>query len=158
MAMSVEEMIKNSQCFGVAFDSKVPECKTCDVKTKCEAKCRSASKPLASKPLPTLVAEVEEITTKVTSQPKVANTEKENKPSAQKQEKTVQQPTKKTVKETVTSKSYSSDMPEFKTLSMEQLEEIAVQRGANLADFEKFTAPNIRRMRLTMFLKKTFEV
>ena len=135
--MTIEEMIKQSECFGVAFDAHTPECRTCDVKLKCDAKCRMHA---AIKPTPTIVADVEDITS--------AKTENKVKP---------QEKTKKEVKEIV-SKSYSSDMPEWKKFTLEQLETIAVERGLNLADFDKFKVNNIRRMRLTMALKKTYEV
>ena len=35
---SIEEMIKKSTCFGVAYDGSVRECKICEVKLKCENK------------------------------------------------------------------------------------------------------------------------
>ena len=49
-------------------------------------------------------------------------------------------------------------MPEFKGLSMAQMEQMVIERGGDLADFDKYKAENIRRMRLTMFLKSTYEV
>ena len=153
--MTVEEMIKNSQCFGIAYDAHVPECRTCDVKTKCDAKCRSNWDSIVSRPAPTIVAEVSEITTKPDF--KVIQSNKPAPAPTPKVEKKVKQP-EKTVKAAVTAKNYSKDMPEFKGLTIEQLENMAVKRGANLADFEKFKAVNIRRMRLTMFLKKSYEV
>lgn len=138
--MTVEEMIRNSQCFGVAYDEHVPECKTCDVKMKCDAKCRAAWNVSNSKPAPTIVAEVAEITTKA-----------EPAKSQSKAKKPVKSPTP-------TTKNYSPDMPEFKGITIEELEKMAVERGINLDDFTKFTAPNIRRMRITMALKATYEI
>lgn len=156
--MTVEELIRNSQCFGIAFDGGVPECKTCDVKEKCKAKCTAISQNTTSfsaamRPMPTLVAEVSEITTK--SEPREKPVEVATPKAAPSKPKAKP---KKTVKEAATAKNYSPDMPEFKTFSLEQLEQMAAERGANLDDFKKFTAPNIKRMRLTMFLKKTYEI
>ena len=141
--MTVEEMIRNSQCFGVAFDKHVPECRACDVKLKCEAKCHMVSSIDSMRPTPTLTANVSEIVDGL------AKGEVKAKAKAS---------PKKTVKDTVVTKNYDAKMPEFKSLTVEELEKMAVERGADLADFEKFKAANIRRMRLTMYLKKTYEV
>ena len=152
--MTTEEMIRASQCFGVAFDPTVIECKQCDVHLRCEHKCRMNQIAASSKrPMPTSLAEPEEILELDAPKAKpVADTNK----SAQ----TSSAPAirKKTVKDAVKSKSYSPDMPEFKGLTLTQLEQMVVERGGNLVDFEKYTSDNIRRMRMTMFLKSTYEL
>ena len=151
--MSVEEMIRNSQCFGIAYDDRVPECRACDVKTKCDAKCRSTFNMIVSRPAPTVMAEIAEITANDDDIPKKAKPAKPE-PKPEKPEPEVKKPAKITPK----AKSYSNEMPAFRGLSMEELEKMAVDRGAVLADFDKYIAPNIRRMRLTMFIKKTYEI
>ena len=49
-------------------------------------------------------------------------------------------------------------MPDFKNFSVEELEKMAIERGCDLTGFEKYVVPNIRRMRLTMTIKKTYEL
>ena len=134
MSMTIEEMIKNSECFGIAFDSLTPECRTCDVKHRCEAKYRinNTIKPV------TLVASVEDIV------PSTKSTKSKDE-------------SKKSVKSLV-EKTYREDMPEFRKLNLEQIEKLAVARGLDLTEFEKFKAVSIKRMRLTMALKKTYEI
>ena len=146
MAMTTEEMINASQCFGVAYDSTVPECKQCDVHLRCEQKCRMGRAMIPTRPMPTMLAEPMEVLEpdKPKSQPSAAT------PAAQ--------IPKKTVKEAVKSKNYDPAMPEFKGLTMAQMEKMVVERGGNLEEFDKYKAENIRRMRLTMFLKSTYEV
>ena len=53
---------------------------------------------------------------------------------------------------------YSDDMPDFKKMDMTEIEDLLVKRGGDLSDFEKYTNVNIRKMRLIMALKKTFEI
>lgn len=158
--MSTEEMIRNSQCFGVAFDPTVSECKQCDVHLRCEHKCRMGkiTMPIATmlaNPLELLSypdsppAQPEEVTTKLVTP--------DNAKAKPKTESTNKIP-KKTVKDAIKAKNYDPAMPEFKGLTMQQMEQMVVDRGGNLADFDKYKAENIRRMRLTMYLKKTYEI
>lgn len=151
MAMTTEEMINASQCFGVAYDSTVPECKQCDVHLRCEQKCRMGRAMIPTRPMPTMLAEPMDVLEpdKPKSQPSVAKSAT-TKPT--------KQIPKKTVKEAVKSKNYDPAMPEFKGLTMAQMEKMVVERGGNLEEFDKYKAENIRRMRLTMFLKSTYEV
>ena len=71
-----------------------------------------------------------------------------------KTEKTAKKSAKEKTKDEVT---YNSDMPDFKPMSIEDLVELAKERGLNPADFDKYTHTNIKKMRLTMALKKTYE-
>ena len=135
---TIEEMIKNSSCFGLAYDGTVRECKICEVKLKCESKCRLG----VTKPEQVDVADTSEITEKDTKKtasaakkPAVKAKEAAKKPAVQ----------------------YADDMPDFKSLSMEELESLAGERGIDLAEFQKYSAANIKRMRMTMALKKTYE-
>lgn len=156
MAMTTEEMINASQCFGVAFDPTVRECKQCDVHLRCEQKCRMGRAMMPMRPMSTMLAGpmdvLEPATTSQQSKPTSAS---KPKTSAPVQPST---PIKKTVKDAVKSKNYDPLMPEFKGLTLQQLEKMVVERGGNLVDFEKYKAENIRRMRLTMYLKKTYEI
>lgn len=157
--MSIEEMIISSTCFGVAYDPTVIECKQCDVCLRCEQKCRLAeARGALTRPAPTVIAEPEEILEEQlpsqVSEPEPAPA----KQPANKKTDSPKKPQKKMVKDTVKSKTYSPDMPEFREFTTAQLEQMVVERGGNLADFDKYTVANIRRMRLTMFLKSTYEV
>lgn len=153
MAMTTEEMINASQCFGVAFDPTVSECKQCDVHLRCEQKCRMGRAMIPTRPMSTMLAGPMDVLEPDNPQPKSAPAPKP-KTTLPHQSSTP----KKTVKDAVKSKNYSPDMPEFKGLTLQQMEKMVVERGGNLADFDKYKAENIRRMRLTMFLKKTYEV
>lgn len=131
---TIEEMIKNSSCFGVAFDGSVRECKICEVKLKCESKCRLGA---VSKPEPVDVATADEVTTK------------EKKATAKKSV-----PVKDAAKPKA---QYSDDMPDFKSMSADDIEALAAERGIDMSQFDKYKAANIRRMRVIMALKKTYE-
>lgn len=170
-----EEQISESTCFGIAFDTHATECGVCQAKLRCEAKCRMS---MSAPPAPITLATPEEISTltekKVTPfpnrstnltsdeadkavpfpksqaepDPLVPTLPKDKTPEKKKAKRLVDKPPVQ----------YADDMPDFKTLELSELEKMAVDRGAVLADFDKFKAPNIRRMRLTMFVKKTYEV
>ena len=53
---------------------------------------------------------------------------------------------------------YADDMPDFKAMSVDELCSLIDERGGDSKEFDKYTAENIKRMRLTMALKKTYEV
>lgn len=134
---TIEEMIKNSSCFGVAFDGSVRECKICEVKLKCESKCRLG---VDSKPASVNVATADEVTHSNNKKKKTTN--KKSVP----------------VKEAAKPKAeYADDMPNFKSMSVDEIEQLAEERGIDMSQFEKYKAANIRRMRVTMALKKTYE-
>lgn len=141
MANSIEEMIKNSICFGVAYDPSVKECKICEVKLKCKSKCGCGvddMDELPKKPEATDIADKQEVTfddtKKVTKKPTTVKPEKK----------------KKEVE-------YAEDMPDLKSMSFDEIKDLAVNRGIDLSDFDKYNNDNIKRMRLTMALKKTYE-
>lgn len=146
-----DEMIKSSGCFGLAYDGTVKECNLCEVRVKCEAKCRLGQ---ASKPMNIPVLDPKEVNTIDTVKsadtvPVVTATTKKPK--------TVNKPPRKKEAEKPPIQ-YASDMPEFKNYSVEELENLAKERGCDLTGFEKYIVPNIRRMRLTMAIKKTYEI
>lgn len=153
MAMTTEEMIQASQCFGVAFDPTVSECKQCDVHLRCEQKCRMGRAMVPTRPMSTMLAGPMDVLEPTDNQSKSTSTPKPKTAPAQQSA-----PPKKTVKDAVKSKNYDPAMPEFKGLTLQQLEKMVVERGGDLAEFDKYKAENIRRMRLTMYLKKTYEV
>lgn len=153
--MSTEEMIRNSQCFGIAYDATVPECKQCDVHMRCEQKCRLSRFVNPTRPMPTELADPIEVLEPDTP-PVVAKPPKTTKSKTTTA--STQSPPKKTVKDAVKSKNYDPSMPEFKGLTLKQMEDMVVERGGDLSEFDKYTVDNIRRMRLTMFLKKTYEI
>lgn len=141
---NIEEMILKSTCFGIAFDSSVRECKICEVKTRCENKCRCAasSENPQKKPTSAPIAEEDEVS---------LNDEAMAKSRAKEAKKALKE--KKTV-----SAEYSEEMPDFKPMSVEELEKLLADRGGNIEDFAKYSNPSIKKMRLTMALKKTYEV
>lgn len=161
--MTVEEAIKSSQCFGIAFDPTVKECSQCDVHLRCEQKCRMGRAMIPTRPMPTLLADEMDFNDMV-SDPKPAAKPAPKPSTKPSQASTPSKPTapppapKKTVKDALKAKTYSADMPEFKGLTLQQMEDMVVERGGDLAEFEKYKVENIRRMRLTMFLKKTYEI
>lgn len=132
---TIEEMIKNSSCFGVAFDGSVRECKICEVKLKCESKCRLGGD---SKPASVNVATADEVT------------HSNNKKATNKKSIPVKEAAKPKAE-------YADDMPDFKSMSADEIEQLAEERGIDMSQFEKYKAANIRRMRVTMALKKTYE-
>ena len=143
MANTIEEMIKKSTCFGIAYDGTVRECKICEVKLKCESKCRLGLGETPQKPASVAVADKEEVsmTDEAMEKSKV-------------KEKTVK--AKKTVKEKANSVEYDESMPDFKPMSVGELEKLLAERGGNVSDFDKYVNPAIKKMRLTMALKKTY--
>ena len=62
MATSIEDLIKSSICFGVAYDPSVKECKICEVKLKCKSKCECGVGELPAKPEATDIADKSEVT------------------------------------------------------------------------------------------------
>lgn len=161
---TIEEMIKNSSCFGVAFDGKVRECKICEVRMKCESKCRMGLSSVVSNPSDIIDIEpTEEDKVEVTS----SNTKPEAVELADKDEISMDEDTLEKVqkekakkpakvKKPVAAVEYDESMPEFKPMSIEELEALLVERGGDAAEFEKYTNPSIKKMRLTMALKKTY--
>lgn len=147
MANSIAEMIKNSSCFGLAYDGSVRECKICEVKLKCESKCRMGVSIPTQKPDSVALADKDEVSMTDTAMEKSKVKEKD---------KTAKKPIKDKKKLTVV---YDEDMPDFKSMNVEEMEQLLTERGGNVADFEKYNSNRgIKKMRLTMALKKTYEI
>lgn len=144
---NIEEMIKNSKCFGVAYDGSVKECKICEVKLKCENKCRCGIGETPKKPESVNLADKDEVSMSDAAI---------SKSKAKEADKKAKKPAKKdTAKAEV---KYADDMPDFKSMSIEELCQLLNERGGDASEFNKYSAENIKRMRLTMAIKKTYEV
>lgn len=143
---SIEEMIKSSTCFGLAYSPTVRECKICEVKLKCESKCKMAG--ATSKPATVVMADKDEVSTSDEAVEKSTVKEVEANEAAK------SKPTKKKKAEV----EYSSDMPEFKSMSIDEIEALLAERGGNPSDFDKYTNASIKKMRMVMALKKTYEL
>ena len=146
MASTIEEMIKNSTCFGVAYDGSVKECKICEVRTKCKAKCEGGCGELPKKPDSVNLAEKDEVS---------QSDEAAAKSAAREKDKTAKKPVNPAKKKADVQ--YEEGMPDFKAMSIDELCSLIDKRGGNSKEFDKYTADNIKRMRLTMALKKTYE-
>ena len=136
--MDYTEAIKASRCFGLAYDSSVKECKVCEVCKLCKQKSEGIIP--AKEDLPENTKQVD---TEVKS---------EKRPEPKEQSK----PAKKS-KQSV-GKEYSGEMPDFKPMSLDDIVKLATERGVNVSEYDKYTATNIKRMRLIMAIKATYEV
>lgn len=139
--------IQSSRCFGIAYDKDAKECKMCEVARLCEQRVMGDVRKPTPKAKPTVKTNAAEEGATDTMAP--ANTRPEPKKEAK--------PAKKE-KPKKAEKNYDPEMPDFKSMDIEDLEKLASEREIDLKDFEKYTQVNIRRMRLIMSLKKTYEV
>lgn len=153
---NAQEQIKNSRCFGLAYDDKVKECKVCEVAKLCQKQMEGGVVQVPSRPAPaskkniSMSDEAVESSTMKPASPRPmpkADTE-----TAKPEKKST---SKKTAKKEQT---YADDMPVFKEMEMDELLALAEERGLNLSDFDKYTKEGIKRMRITMALKKTYVV
>lgn len=139
--------IGESTCFGVAYDENIPECKECDVKAQCRSKAEGAvvPTPVAKSPVtppPT-----------ITEPPTKKEKDKKPKPPADKSS-TDKPPTpSKTSKTTKEDKATDGNLPDFKSMTLQELVAMANQNGVVWKDYNH---ENITRMRLIMGLKKHF--
>lgn len=126
---SINEQIEDSKCYGIAFSSSVRECKICEVRKECKAITENkAENKVNTKPESPLKT-LEETVSKELS-------------DNQKQSKTK-------------TKANKANYPCFKNMKIEELEELAEKRHAD-DSWKKYDNLGIRRMRLTMALKKTY--
>lgn len=144
---NIEDMIKKSTCFGIAYDGSVRECKICEVKLKCENKCRCGVGDVPQKPSGVALADKDEVSMTDEAMKKSQAKEKDMKAKKPVSEKKPKAEVK-----------YSGDMPDFKPMSVEQLLDLLKERGGNPDDFKKYANESIKKMRITMALKKTYEV
>lgn len=136
--MDYTEAIKASRCFGLAYDSSVKECKVCEVCKLCKQKTEGIIP--AKEDLPEKTKQMD------------TDVKADKRPEPKEQSKPVKKPKQTTGKE------YSDDMPDFKPMSIEDIVKLATERGVNVAEYDKYTATNIKRMRLIMAIKATYEV
>lgn len=152
--------VKDSKCFGIAWDGEVKECKICEVANMCKQRTLGSVKqvpPTASKPATKKADKVSTVDTMAPSNPR---------PEPKNQSDDVKKPAKKSAAKSSkkSSKSdkpavnYAPDMPDFKPMSVDELLALAKDRGLNPAEFDSYTHANIKKMRVTMALKKTYEV
>lgn len=147
---SVEQQIKESTCFGLAYDPKVKECKICEVALKCESKCRNGNIEI-KEPTNVVMADIDDVTPAEKKPTKTTVSKK----AAKKPAKAVESKPKKE-KPPV---NYADDMPDLSKLSDDELDELAEERDIDVAAMhEKYSNSNIYKMRLKMALKKTYEV
>lgn len=133
--------IKDSKCFGIAWDGTVKECKLCEVSNMCKQKTMANVKQVTASKSATPVASKNDV------EEEVAATVEETKPA---------KATKKAEKKPEAE--YSDDMPDFKPMDCDELIELANERGLDIAQFDKYTSAPIKKMRVTMALKKTYQV
>lgn len=142
--MDYSEAIKNSRCFGVAFDDTVKECKVCEVGRLCRQKTLGVN--VSDNPAP-----------KPAESAKDANV---SPATPRPQPKDTPQPKEKAAKKApkAASKEYDESMPNFSDIKeMDDLLKLAKERGLNIRDFDRFDKVNIKRMRVIMALKTTYE-
>ena len=149
---TIEEMIKSSKCFGVAYDPSVKECKICEVYLKCKTKCEMG---IVSKPADVETA-VDKDEISMTDEALDKSTKKDV--EAQATEPTAKPAKKKKEKAPKEEKSYSPDMPDISAMRLDELEKLVVERGGNVEDYAKYDNENIKKMRIKMFIKKTYEI
>lgn len=142
--------VKESKCFGIAWDGDVKECKICEVAGVCKQRTLGGTKQAPAKPAPAKKSDISADDNKVSSTMKPSNPRPEPKKEAEK-------PEKKTTAKAKAEVNYDDDMPDFKPMGVDELLELAKKRGLNPADFDKYTNTNIKKMRVTMALKKTYE-
>lgn len=149
--MDYNEAIKNSRCFGIAYDSSTKECKVCEVSKLCKARTEGTPAPTKADPAPDVTPAEKpdvEVTGAPRPQPKggtAAAPAEKPKPAPKKQPKD-------------SDKKYAEDMPDFKALQVDELSKLAAERGIDTSAFDKFTDVKIKRMRMIMALKVTYEV
>lgn len=132
--------IQESTCFGIGYDEKVPECSRCDVKGQCKAKSEGADLPTPKGRVVTKAEEPKKEKTTVNTTIKTdkpTSTKKTTKPNKSKKEK----------------KPLPDNLPDFKKMSMDELQGLADQRNVEVPDYGN---PNINRMRLIMKLKDSY--
>ena len=143
---NIEDMIAKSTCFGVAWDGSVKECKICEVRTRCESKCKmgigSSEPPKKPESIPfadkaEIVLDPEDLKAEPVEGKKATKPVKEKK---------------------VCDITYADDMPDFKPMSVDDLIKLYVERGGDATEFDKYGNPQIKKMRVIMALKKTYIV
>lgn len=132
---SIDEQIAESKCFGVAFSESIRECKICEVRKKCkdtmENKIKNNTLQKPESPLKKLEKSV------------ATELKNDNKYS-------------KKLNNNSNNDQNKINCPNFKKMTLEELEKLAIERHAD-DSWKKYDNLGIRRMRLTMALKKTYK-
>lgn len=136
--------VKDSRCFGIAWSDDAPECKICEVCNACKQRTLSGAKTVPN--------------VKSTANPVKPAPEVEERNNEEVSVSEAAKPEKQPAKAAKSAVNYSDDMPEFKELSIEELLKLAADRGVDVSTFDKYTAPNIKRMRVIMALKETYKI
>lgn len=147
--------VKESRCFGIAYDGDVKECKICEVASLCKQKTLGTAKKAPVTPPPAKKSDISNDDSKVSSTMAPATPRPE--PKSQKEAAEEKKPAKKAASKKPET-NYAPDMPDFKPMDVDDLMKLAKERGLNPADFDKYTNAAIKKMRVTMALKKTYEV
>lgn len=146
-----------SKCFGVAYSASAKECGQCDVAQQCAKSSKVAAKPVSPNPAVKQEAREVELDTTPVSPAGETTMKAEGtttfKPTTEKPPMKVSKTAakEKKVKEV---KPVNPDMPLFKDMTLEQLMELATNRG--ISDLYEGSEEKIRRMRIVMALKKTY--
>lgn len=159
----MNDLIKSSRCYGRAYDGDVKECKICEAWRMCKKKMENEFVDAPSHPVPAskddisisdqAVEESKLEPAKPRPVPEVAAEDLKDPESLDH----VEDKPKKTAKKPAKAKTPEpSDLPVFKDMSLEELFDLAKDRGIKLEDFEKYSKDAIKRMRVTMALKKTY--
>lgn len=144
---TIEEMIRSSKCFGLAYDSKVKECKICEVYLKCKTKCEMGG--CASKPVDVEVG---------VDADEISMTDEAAAKSAAKDTEVQVEKSKKKKSTNKVEKQYDPDMPDLTTMDVPELKSLVEERGGHASDYDKYTNDQIKKMRMKMFIKKTYEI
>lgn len=151
-------VLESSTCFGIAHDETAPECKQCDVRAQCKAKCEGAAIP-TPKTKPAKEVHKSPDKTPVSTKPASSKPSASAKPAstpkpASEAKSTTKKPENKPKPTPTPSSGGNGDMPDFKSMSLEDLAGLAKKRGIEWKDYGN---DNITRMRLIMSLKKSYQ-
>lgn len=154
MSDYIERMIEKSTCFGLAWDGNVRECKICEVNHRCASKCTMGRAVVPEEDLPAKPT-IEDIVKNDIPFEMVEETEPTEAEEAEEAEETEQEEPKQ--EETSKVEEQNETMPDFRNMSLDDLEQLYAKRGLDLKDMEKYVNPSIRKMRMTMAIKKTYQ-
>lgn len=150
--LGIEEQIRNSSCYGVAFDGTLSECKRCDVAQRCSARCKALAEEEMTVDVPM---------EKISNPPTVVQSETTKTPTDKPKTSKAPKPTTKATKPKIekSKKEYDPNMPELKGMTMEALKALAIERECTGLDvIEGIASPQIKRMRYIMGIKATYEI
>lgn len=137
----MKKVVSDSECFGIAWDANVPECSNCDAFAQCEKLTKAQTRAVKPEsPNPYTPSKVEKVKLETKPPVKKETAPKKDKPTT-------------TVKKDKPAAVVNPAWPDFKSLSIEELENLAVEKGLDLEKFANYEQ-RIKRMQITMNLKK----